>query len=345
MLKRSIFCLTGVILVLAFGLFTGCGDDTSTPTGGLITGANQLSELISLVQEVAPPLYDGPGFSGSPSLSPMPADSFWLEGETPWIGKAFGDKWPMALYTNIRRIDSNIVLLNFALENGEGTHNRVVGTDTTSVTVTYSELADPTVVPVGLQTVLGATTVSLQNYVRIVEGETVIDAAFSVSDTENSLMIYHSLPADAEAEIGRETRVFYADLNLTTGIINLAGGNYREMEVGLFYGSAFKFGNDADNNFDFRMSYLVENQTYSFSMVECLIGGGHKDDGFAIRHAMFIPADGPLSENNEVVSVFSAPNYTYGGTEVSDGLAPYVADANLFDVNDLPSTWFSNPWE
>ena len=342
MLKKSITSLIGIIILGSLVLMLGCSDDNS-PTG-LSTGTEQLAELISLVQSIAPPVYDGPSFSGSMQFSPLPADSFWLEGDTPWIGKAFGDEWPTALYTNVSIFDDQIKLLNFAVENGVGTHTRIAGSDTTSVVVEITDLSGATTIPTEFQTIYGGTSATFDKYYHVTEGDDVIDAGISATNEDASVLIYQNIPEDVSSNSSRNTILYYAYANLTTGTLVFSGAEHKVIN-GADYSLGFKLNSLDGELFDYNMSYYVNNPTYSYSMVECLTGGGDKDGDFVLRHAKYLPADGDLNADDEYVSIFNPPDYTYVNDTVSANLTQYITDSRLYDIDDLPSTWFSNPWD
>ena len=334
--KKSILSLIGVIILGSLILMLGCSDDNS-PTG-LSTGTEQLAELISLVQGVTPPVYDGPSFSGSMQFSPLPADSFWLEGDTPWIGKAFGDEWPTALYTNVAVFDNQIKLLNFAIENGAGTHTRISGSDTTTVVVEVTDLSGATAIPVGFQVIFGGTSVTFDKYYHVTEGDDVIDAGISATNEDASVLIYQNIPEDVQNNNSRNTILYYAYVNLTTGTLVFSGATYEVIDGTIDYSLGFKLNSLDGELFDYSMSYYINNPGYNYSMVECLTGGGDKDGDFVLRHAKYLPADGDLNADDEYVSVFNPPDYTYIGETVPTNLNQYVVDSRLYNIDDLPST-------
>ena len=238
MFRKNFFVTAALAAALTLILATGCdwGSDDS-PSGSLITGVDdELLQYYSLVQEIAPPPYIGPSFMGSIQFIPMPEDSFWLGGTTPWIGKAFGSSWPTSIYTNIADLDDMIELINYGIENGTGTHNRVVGSDSTQITVTVTELTEATTVQLCCQALMNTQDVDLDTYIKLTVAdapEYEIHAGYTITSANQNLMVYKDCPADESEGITRKTILYFVSTDVSGDNVGAYGAFHAEYDTDL----------------------------------------------------------------------------------------------------------------
>lgn len=329
----------GLICVLALACSDSSTNNEQNPSGLDIT----LSSYTALVEAIAPPRFEG----GSGLAKPAIMDSVWLygyNGEYPLLGKVFGEDEPMSLYRNLDVLDETIDMINSALESGTDTLTEQEGGETYHGAVLVEEIDGPIEIPEQCQAVLGAEPLTLDYHVafNIIEmPEMDLEAGIQVTATEEQVICYQRMPTaywDPEMTEGTESNLFWATRNLTTDAVEIRCVFYKDYGDSTCAIWVYNIKTVGESDFQYRMSWYSNEESVPEGMLGCIIGGGNKDEQFALRYRDFNPPETPYND----VSQLFGPNYSDEG-DVTEEFEDYVDDTNFFGYEDLPTEILSNP--
>ncbi len=331
------------LLAFAILLFGGCSEDSSTNSGGS-GGANMgisLSKYTLLVAEISPP-----EFSSVVTAKVSADDSMWAHGDYPLLGKVFSENEPMSLYSNIDLLDNTIDQVNTILAS-DTVSDSVSADGVDSVGLDESgpqilELTTSTTIPTDCQSLFGITSLDLDYMIRFQTDSTSdieFDAAFKKTATSETYLTYYKGPYGTGEDATIESFVFYAYRNLLTDSIAIKGVFYKEYLDQTTARWIYDIERVDSTTFDYRMSWLAENP----SMVACIIGGGDKDDEFALSYREYKPYTNPeLEETMSMTKVFG-PDYA-DGTSLSSEFSEYLGEDRFLLYASMPTTMMSSPW-
>jgi hypothetical protein len=350
MFNKVVTTVGAAALLLA--LVAGCGDDEKT-TASNPPAANtsiDLVDLEALIEAVAPPEFS------APAVIPNGADSIgiWTGGDYPLLEKVFGSQDPQALYSNIASFKNSFDIITATMEvDADG--NIVTGTYVDSAygqkwdglgwmhfTVVVTALADSTVIPAEMQEVMGAK-MNLDYLLDIdlqeLTGETIM-IGLTLTDNEQTLMQFDVGAGDPN---DTESRLIYASLDPTDSSFVFKGVGYCEHQDGQKFTYAFNINSEANSNFAYRMSYY-SNGSIENDLLNCIVGGGNKDEEFALSYRMFIPADTTVCDSSYMFDQVFGPNYSEGTGLITD-YEVYLDESLYFGYDVVPQAMLTNPWE
>jgi len=350
MFKRVVTTVSAAALLLV--LVVGCGSDEKT-TASNPPAANSQIELVdmgALIEAVCPPEFT------APTAIPNGADSIgiWTDGDYPLLEKVFGSQDPQALYANINSFKNSFGIITETMEvDADG--NIVTGTYIDSAysdtwdgmawihfTVVVTALADPTAIPAEMQEVMGAE-IDI-DYLLTIDLEEMTDETIligmTLTDTEQTLLQFD---LGAGNPTDTESRFIYASLNPIDSTFVFKGVGYCEHQDGQKYTYAFNINSEANSNFAYRMSYY-SNGSIENDLLNCIIGGGNKDEEFALSYRMFIPADTTVCDSSYMFDQVFGPNYSEGAGLVTD-YEVYLDGSLYFGYDVVPQAVLTNPWE
>ncbi len=347
MFKKSLICIFVVFIALAFVFFAGCSDDSPTTSAG--DGENggtilnfDLSLYTALVEEIAPPVYTSP--VGKTAV----LDSVWFAGDYPLLGKVFSDEEPMSLYWNLERLDAIISEINTALAQDSVFDEDSSGADTNSNEFGWYEIIElsmPTTIPTECAEVFGFTSLDLDYVIKMHSAEDsnfASHAGFKVDSSEEQFLTYFKNENPAEYGGGTETFVYYAYRNLNTDSINIMGVFYK-----LYPDSTtsarwvYDIKSVEDSLFDYRMSWFSDE--LETSLLGCIIGGGNKDQSFALKYNQYMPADAESSDPEQNTSGAFNSDYSEA-TDFATEYADFLHPSRYFTFDYIPTGYLPSPW-
>ncbi len=341
----------GYPIILAAVIFLvvsiiGCSDNSTNPDDG--NNTLDLVDLSELVEDVAPPEYEGP------DASPAGVDSVWTEGDMALLELVFGEQ-PQSLYNNVESFQFNIELLeNILRVNDDG--DLVTGAyddsifvnedgDTMTVfyTATVAQISATTPIPTECQAIIG-TNVDVDYMVELeIEDEPgeVIRIGLTVNDTEQ-LILEYNLSAPGESHVRCKLRYSRLDLTNNTFVFKgLAYNQYTDQNDEEFL-NAFHMYSTSTGDFAYRLSWYG-NANPETDLYRCVIGGGNNQTEFALKYREYLPNDfSQVNESGSSEQVFG-PNYSEGTSLISE-FDDYLDDDLLFDFSVLPTDVFTDPW-
>jgi hypothetical protein len=344
MSKKSVaLLLCGMIALLPV---LGCDEDkTVTPAGG--TTQLDMIDLAALIEQVAPPEFTGP------VGSPLAVDSVWFHGDYPLLEKVFGSRDPQTLYANINDFKMSMAIITNTMRvNGQGAIVTGIYVDSHLVdmedgetmihfTATVSALDEPTVVPADAQEVIG-TAVDVDYLIRVEPEEmpgALIYIGLTLNDSEQTLWQFDSASGDPE---DTESRSIYASLDPTDSSFVFRGLGYCLHAGGELFTYAFNIESAASSDFAYRMSFF-SNGTPGMTFLNCIIGGGNKDEEFALKYRVFSPADTNVVDSVHMYDQLFGPNYSDGAGELSTYIQ-YLDEDLMFGYDIVPQAMLHNPW-
>jgi hypothetical protein len=350
MFRKTVTLMGAVALLLT--LVVGCSDDEKKTVNNppAANTAIDLVDMGALIEAVAPPEFT------APTAIPDGADSIgiWTDGDYPLLEKVFGSQDPQALYSNINSFKNSYGIITATMEvdaNGDivtGTYidsaygEKWDGLGWMHFTVVVTALTDSTVIPTAMQEVMGAKMdidYLLDIDLEELTGETIL-IGITLTDTEQTLMQYDVGAGDPN---DTESRLIYASLDPTDSSFVFKGVGYCEHQDGQKFTYAFNINSTATSDFAYRMSYY-SNGSIENDLLNCIVGGGNKDEEFALSYRMFIPADTTVCDSSYMFDQVFGPNYSEG-TGLISAYDEYLNPDLLFGYDVVPQEMLTNPWE
>lgn len=337
-----LFCLVAMIVIAAFG----CSNETTSPTGD--NNSNEGFEAIDfagfteLVEQIAPPVYtaEGPLLSGQ-------YDSMWTNGDYPLLGKVFSETEPMSLYTNIANLDiylEELADIYSELDSMDIENDTIEGPDPgEDFSVEIQTLTVSTSIPTQCQAILGFSSVDLETLIKMesVEGGSprTMHGGFTVTDSIQKIMVYHYSSNGTLTE----SALFYAIANLADSVIDIRGVFFKDYgnETSARWGYTINTVNESD--FAYRMSWFSD-ESPEFSLLGCIIGGGNKDEQFALKYRQYVPADTNVVDSVFILDQTFDSNYDYVGTGIAVGYESFVVESDIFTIDAMPTALLTSPW-
>lgn len=339
--------LLGAVIFSLF-LAAGCGDNGTTSSGSQTTSQLEIIDLEALIQRVAPPEYTAP--SGMPAV----IDSVWFYGTTPFLGNVFGSEQPEALYSNIREFKQSLGIVTGTMRiDADGdiitgvyvdSHlvDRGDGASMLHFTATVTALSEPTAIPAEAQALFG-TEVNIDYLINVVSEEmprSFINIGMTINDSEQTLFQFDTASGDPD---DTESRLIYASLNPTDSSFVFKGLLYCLHSGGDLFSCAFDVRSQATSDFSDRVSWY-SNSSPESDLLNCMVGGGNKDEEFALKYRMFIPADTNVVDSMCMYDQVFGPNYSEGAGPISN-YAEYLDDDLILTYDVVPQAMLTNPWQ
>ncbi len=325
---------------VVFGLmiWAGCSDSGTNPANDEWSQAD-FADYEEIMEEIAPPPYEEP-VASSGAIDPMWTGTF--------LKKVFSEDEPMSLYANLATFQETIDnLKQFLLV--DSNMNFMLDTAASDINdwATLTELTDPTSIPAELQAVFGEE-ISLDYLVSVdfpgTDTGWVNHIAFSFSDTTQDIMVYMQRTEEAPIEI---SYLYYAHFNAEDSTIDMRGVVYKDYGDGTAASWSYLIDSDELENFAYRMSWYAALEEEETDLLGCIIGGGNRDEEFALSYREYKPADSSdyfagLSQEE----VFALDGLEYvEGTGLITAFEDYVDEALFITYDDMPQALFSSPFE
>jgi hypothetical protein len=353
MFKFKVFSLFfGLFCALAF--VAGCSDDSTTqPTPTQQSYPIDLVDVAGIIEQAAPPAYDGP------VGAPAEIDTMWYAGQSPLLEKVFSSHEPMALHSNIEEFKMSYSILTHTIrvnQNGAvilGTyvdsHLVDMGDDNIMMhyTAIVTALDGTTPMPAAVQEVMGMG-VDVDYLVDVTVTEMPGSQVFigmRLTDTVQRICQWDEGTSDDD----EQTRIVYASLDPSDSSFVFKGVGYCQHPVndqwpnGDLFCWAYSITADANSDFSYRMSYF-SNGTPGMTFLHCFLGGGNKDTEFALRYRMFSPADTNVCDSIWMSDQVFGPDYSEGAGLLS-AYEEYLDEELLFLYDAVPAAMIPNPWE
>jgi hypothetical protein len=339
MLNKSIFNLFVFVVIFMLISAISCSDSNNiTGDDGLdIT----LSSYTELVEAIAPPLYDNGGAAKTAVI-----DSIWTEGEYALLGKVFGEDEPMSLYRNLATLDDQIDMINEMLASDQDSITEEQGGETYHGYFQITELTDPVEIPLQAQAILGNDPIDLDyrvNYGVTELPEMALEAAFSIDTTEETVLCYQRMPTslwDSQYPDGTESNLFLAHRDLTTDSIYIKCVFFKDYGDSTSAIWGYEIMTIGTSDFQYRMSWYSNEESVPDGFLGAIIGGGNKDELFALRYQGYHPVDTLYDDISQLFGI----NYSDEG-DITTAFEDYVDDALFFMYDDLPTEILTNPLE
>ncbi|MEE8576050.1 MAG: hypothetical protein V3T31_02235 [candidate division Zixibacteria bacterium] len=328
--------LTAIIMGIV-----GCSENSTTGgggEGGAFAGVD-FAGFIDLVEEITPPAYNGP------AQTPVgETDSAWIAGDYPLLGKVFSEDEPMSVYTNVANLDTfltQISAMSSYIEDVENAGDTVVTLGgQQNFTLELVNLESATVIPAQYDSVFWPRSVELDQVIKLEQGGSdnpySMHCGYSLSETSQTVLIYHSM-SDGTVD---ESSLFYAHVNLIDSSIVIRGVFYKDNGDNTTDSWVYSIFTYEEVDFGYRMSWHADNQ---LSLLGCIVGGGNKDDQFALLYRQFSPADTAVWDSSYVLDqIFDADYNLLPLPEYGLGTAVYEGD--IFTIEDMPTALIVSPW-
>jgi hypothetical protein len=354
-MKRFPYMLLVLIIVPLF-LLGGCSKKSTTtdnPTNNVIDV--QLANYQALVEEIAPPEYAVGLAKPAIELDSARIDTFWYWGNNPLLGKVFGTEESMSLYTNIAELDQIVDQINAAFDSvkhfGVDTVTITVGIEhmVVEAVVDLESLTTPVAIPENCQPVMGFSTIDLDYHLKFwLTEDTAIGCqlGFKSDANEESFLSFRRMPhGDNPNEF--ESCLFYAHRDKATDAIEIKEVFFKDYGDSTKAIWVFQIKTVNENDFLYRMSWYADDFGDT-SGLACIIGGGNKDEQFALRYNQYRPADrGELDPQDPYgdLSRFFGPNYANLGDSIPDEFVAITDPDSMYHYDDLPMELLNNPLE
>lgn len=348
MYKVCLTILLGGLMLAAF--VAGCSDDdnTTTPTTPGTVNPLEMVDVAAIIEQAVPPEFV------APSGSPMDIDSAWLYGQSPILEKVFGSRDPQALYANINEFKLSMGIITSTMqvdENGDiitGVYvdSALVAFGDEEVmlhfTATVTTVVGPVAVPEDSQPILGES-IDIDYLITVEQEEmpnAIIKIGLKLSETEQTLWQWDAGSGDAT---DTESRSIYASLDPTDSSFAFRGLGYCLHEDGDMFTYAFDITADANADFTYRQSYYSPSNLNP-DFLHCVVGGGNKDEEFALKYRLFAPADTTVCDSLHMYDQVFGPDYSEG-TGLISAYEEYLSDDLIFMYDVIPMEMLVNPWE
>ncbi|MCP4685626.1 MAG: hypothetical protein GY867_09290 [bacterium] len=337
--KGLLYALSAIFLIVGLA-FIGCSDDDSaaTPTGSGDTGGTGdamigFTEYQEIVQQVVPAAFS------APSTAPGAIDPIWNGGDYPLLGKVLSPagEEPMSLYSNVERLDMVVEEVAFMLAMNDST-----GWVEDSSWAELIELTAPVAIPTAYQSALGMSSVELDHVLKAqFPGDTGVSSnhtshiGFTSNDTVQTVLLYEKMLYDGNWD----SFLFYAYVNLVDSTLDIRGLFYKVEEDAAW---AYQIQTVGETDFGYRMSWHAD--CPDFSLLGCILGGGNKDEEFALRYREFNPADSvAYRAEAEAQQVFDA-SYAEG-TGLISSYSDYLNEDLFYTYDQIPLSLLVSPFD
>ncbi len=346
-MSKIMIRIFGCLMVCALLFVAGCSDDQNSVTGTTDNqGTTDFANFGELVTLIAPPVYTAPANTPSGQY-----DSMWTDGSYPLLGKVFGNSEPMSLYSNIENLDHAIsVLASVQQMMIDSTGTIVTDTiiesydSTTNIAnvVEVQTLVSNTAIPTQAQNIMGFTSVQLDNLVKM---------GYSIPGYSNNYHIGYAVNDSSETYLTwftkqdslTESFLYYAFVNKLDSSIDVRGVFYKVESNGKPASWVYNIKTVDSSDFSYRMSWYADFSP-DFTMLGCIIGGGNKDDLFALRYRPYNPADAQVVDSMFMLDQTFDSQYNYIGTGIAAGFESMVNEADMFKYGSMPTALIPSPW-
>ena len=326
-------------LLAVLALILACSSDKAT-NGNNPWGDIQLSTYTAVIEQIAPPLFDG----GSALAKPAAIDPIWATGDYPLLGKVFGEDEPMSLYRNISSLDDQINRINEALAAQHDTITEQQGDQTYHGVFDIEELSGAVSIPEQARAILGSDPLEFDYHLSFSIEELpamVLEAAFSVDSVAEEVLCYQSMPTgqiDPQYPNGNETNLFWAHRDLESGAIQIKCVFFKDYgdQTSAIWG--YEIHTVGISDFQYRMSWYSNEAAVPDGFLGAIIGGGNKDWQFVLRYRDYNPPD---SLQNDISQLFGE-GYTDAGNITAE-FEDYIDDTLFITYDDLPTGLLENP--
>jgi hypothetical protein len=258
----------------------------------------------------------------------------WKDGDYPLLGKVLSEAGvePMSLYTNIEKLDDIVDEVAALLESNDST-----GWIEDTSWIQLENLTEAVDIPAAYQPVLGFSSVTLEHVLKAqfpeAQGGTW-HVGFTSSDTLQTVLVYEKM----YFEQAWETSLFYAYANLVDSTIDIRGIFYKETDEAAW---VYRIESVSESDFAYRMSW--HHHDAALSLLGCILGGGDKDDEFALRYREYNPADSAAYRAEaESEQVFTAA-YDEGST-LASAYDEYLDETLFYTYDDVPLALLVSPF-
>jgi len=331
--SKTFFGLT----VLAAVIILGCSGTTG-PGGGDWTDID-FPNYREIVEEIAPPPYTA-------AIAKANAiDSMWTGT---YLRKVFSLDEPMSLYSNLEIFQGEVDEIEQILSYNDSTGEYSVDSNSTQF-VTIAELSSPTTFPTDIQAVMG-TSIEVDYFITIsypnsTEGE-LNHVGFSITDTLHTLVIFNRINESAEITT---TFCYWAKFDPVDSTIEMRGVTYKETTGVRSDRWAYIIQSDEEEEFGYRMGWYADPEgELTQTLFGTIIGGGDRNDEFALSTREYVPADSSdYFAEGALSDVFSIDGTAYveGISLVTDAaFTEYMAEANYFEYADMPTALIASPF-
>lgn|GEM_PF-1351072 len=356
---RKLAAIFAVLLLSAGMIFTGCSEDSSTPTtpgGGSDTLTLEIMDVAEIIRAVTPPVYNAP--QGFPAT-----DSFevWTQGDYPLLEMVFGDEEDQTLDRNIYEfefftgmfrehmlVDENGAIIT-GTYSGEIVREEPGGGDSTyHGTFLVSNLTGNTTVPANVQSIIG-TSIDFDYLIEIAVDEIPngqVKVGFKFDSTEQSMMVWlNNMGGEPDRS---SSSLVYSTLDPRDSTFQFKGTSYGSDNYGTF-STSYIVSSEANGEFGYRSSWFWEEANPqpgtedTMSYRGSIIGGGNKDVEFALKFRQFRPADSETADQYWSFDQVFGPNYSEG-TGLISSYAAYVNESLIIDYDDITLEMIPNPW-
>lgn len=347
----GLLCMMIAVIIMAMG----CSEDSTTPVGdggggndggdgggdsNVVGEGIDFAGFIDLVEEIAPPVYVPP--VGAPSGE---GDSMWITGDHPLLGKVFSEDEPMSLYANMNNLDnilSQISEMSRYIEDVETANDTVVTIEgQQGFTIELVNLTSATFIPETYIEVFWTTTFELDKLIKLEQtgGDNPysMHCGYTLSDTAQQVLVYHSM-SDGTID---ESSLFYAHVNLVDSSIVIRSSFHKDYGDNTSASWIYQIFTVEEVNFGYRMSWYADIEASTF--LGCIVGGGNKDDEFALLYRQFNPADAAEWDSLTVLNQIFDANYDLLPLP-EWGLGTAVYEGDIFRYEDMPPSLILSPW-
>jgi hypothetical protein len=359
--KRILLILSVLSVVPLFIL--GCGKKdsiTNNPDNNNVIDV-QLADYQELVSQIAPPEYGSSRFKSIADLDSAAIDTFWYWGEYPLLGKVFGQDEPMSLYRNIATLDNIVNQINMALDSLQ--HE---GTDTFTITFTAPDtvvtcqaevmleaLTAPVAIPIDCQPGMGFSEIALDYHLRLTLLDDInisFEMGFKTTDLNETFVCFQRMPHPREtpsSPLEIESSLFYANRDKVTDAIQIKEVFFKDQGDSTKAIWVFEIKTVNENDFLYRMTWYSD-QMGDMSGMSCIIGGGNKDNQFALKYRQHRPATLPEPDPNDPYGELNrlfGPNYANLGDSIPEAYIAITNPDSMYHYDDLPIALLDNPLE
>lgn len=334
---------THIIILTATDSEGAEGSDSVTiiisNVGGAYGGID-FAGFIDLVEEIAPPVYNAP--IGAPAGE---SDSMWNTGENSLLGKVFSETEPMSLYANMNNLDnflSQISEMSSYIENIETANDTIITIEgQQGFTIELVNLTSATVIPETYIEVFWTTSFELDQLIKLEQtggnNPYSMHCGYTLTETSQTILVYHTM-SDGTID---ESSLFYAHVNLVDSSIAIRSTFYKGYGDNTTARWVYQIFTVDESNFGYRMSWYADLE--ASSLLGCIVGGGNKDDEFAMLYRQFIPADTAEWDSSFVLDqIFDA---NFGLLPLPEwGLGTAVYEGDIFTYDAMPSNLILSPW-
>ncbi len=331
LLTISLFCLT----VFAAMMMFGCSDTTTGP-GGNWTDVD-FPNYEEIVEEIAPPPYTAP-------LAKVGAlDSMWTGT---YLKKVFSMDESMSLYSNLDVFETEIENFEQYILYNDSTGEYMADTNGTDF-ITFSNLSSAVTFPTDIQAIMGTSIdvdyLLVMNNPDAEEGE-AYHVGFTMTDTLQTVVIYNRINESAAITT---TFCYWAKFDPVDSTIEMRGVTYKETTGVRSDRWAYIIHSNELDEFGYRMGWYADPEDQlTETLFGTIIGGGDRNDEFALTLREYVPADSTdYSYGMQQVFTLDGTAYAEGTSLITDAsFTDYLDEANYFEYADMPTALFASPF-